>query len=36
MNALGIHILRFSDDEVMNDMENVLREIEGFIALKTH
>ena len=35
MNVLGIHILRFSDEEVMNDTENVLREIETFIALKT-
>ena len=31
MNELGITILRFSDFEVMNDMENVIRAIEFFI-----
>ena len=31
LKDLGIHVLRFQDDEVMNDMDNVLREIEGFI-----
>ncbi|HJY12233.1 MAG TPA: endonuclease domain-containing protein [Flavobacterium sp.] len=32
LNALGFHILRFSDDEVMNDIENVDRTIQNFIA----
>jgi len=31
MNEMGITILRFSDDQVLNDMENVLRAIEFFI-----
>jgi very-short-patch-repair endonuclease len=31
MNDLGITVLRFSDDEVLNDMENVLRAIEFYI-----
>ena len=31
MNELGISVLRFSDDEVLNDMENVLRSIEFYI-----
>ncbi len=31
MKSLGITILRFSDDQVLNDMENVLREIEAYI-----
>lgn len=31
MNKLGIVVLRFSDDEVLKDMENVLRAIEFFI-----
>lgn len=31
MNELGISVLRFSDDEVLNDMENVLRAIEFYI-----
>ena len=31
MNELGISILRFSDDEVLKDMENVLRAIEFYI-----
>jgi very-short-patch-repair endonuclease len=30
-NELGIHVLRFTDDEVLNDMENVIRVIEGYI-----
>jgi very-short-patch-repair endonuclease len=38
MNELGITILRFSDFEVLNDMENVIRAIEFFILEfeKTH
>jgi very-short-patch-repair endonuclease len=31
MNELGITILRFSDLEVLKDMENVIRAIEFFI-----
>lgn len=31
MNELGITILRFSDYQVTNDMENVIRTIEYFI-----
>lgn len=31
MNALGVYVLRFSDYQVFNDMENVLRAIEFFI-----
>lgn len=31
LNSLGIHVLRFSDHQVMNDMENVLRHIEDYI-----
>ena len=31
MNVLGITVLRFSDDEVLKDMENVLRAIEFYI-----
>jgi len=31
LKGLGIMVLRFSDDEVMKDMNNVLREIEGYI-----
>ncbi len=31
LKNLGISILRFSDDQVINDMENVLREIESYI-----
>lgn len=31
MNKLGITILRFSDYQVINDMENVIRAIEYFI-----
>ncbi len=31
LKNLGISILRFSDDQVINDMENVLREIEAYI-----
>src|SRR6187431_67089 len=32
MNALGISVLRFTDGEVLGDMENVLRAIEFFIS----
>jgi very-short-patch-repair endonuclease len=31
MNELGIAVLRFSDDQVLNEMENVLRAIEFYI-----
>lgn len=31
LNELGIHVLRFSDHQVLNDMENVLRAIEDYI-----
>ena len=31
LNNIGISILRFSDNQVMKDMENVLREIEFYI-----
>jgi very-short-patch-repair endonuclease len=31
MNEFGITVLRFSDAQVLNDMENVLRAIEFFI-----
>ena len=31
MNKLGISILRFSDNQVFNEMDNVLRAIEYFI-----
>ena len=31
MNDFGITVLRFSDDEVLNEMENVLRAIEYYI-----
>lgn len=32
MNELGISVLRFSDEQVLKDMENVLRAIEFFIT----
>jgi very-short-patch-repair endonuclease len=32
MNELGITILRFSDNQIFNDMQNVLRAIEHFIT----
>jgi very-short-patch-repair endonuclease len=32
LNNLGIHVLRFSDRHVMNEIENVLRVIEGYIT----
>ncbi|AEM72309.1 protein of unknown function DUF559 [Allomuricauda ruestringensis DSM 13258] len=31
LNELGIHVLRFSDAQVLNDMDNVLRAIEDYI-----
>jgi len=31
LSKFGIKVLRFYDDEVLNDMENVLREIEAYI-----
>ena len=38
MRSLGISILRFTDDEIAHDMENVLRGIEQYIIenKKTH
>ena len=38
MNELGIDILRFKDEEVYSDIENVLRTIENYIIKyeKTH
>ncbi|WP_431161576.1 endonuclease domain-containing protein [Flagellimonas beolgyonensis] len=32
LNELGICVLRFSDDQVFNDLENVLRTIEDYIV----
>ena len=31
MNQLGITILRFHDDEVFNDIDEVIRRIDGWI-----
>jgi len=31
LNELGIHVLRFSDFQIMNDIDNVLRVIEDYI-----
>ena len=31
MNQLGISVLRFSDEQVLKDMENVIRVIENYI-----
>lgn len=31
INSLGISLLRFTDNHVFNDMDNVLRAIEAFI-----
>ena len=31
LNSLGITVLRFSDHQVLNDLENVLRAIEDYI-----
>lgn len=38
LKELGIHVLRFQDDEVYNDIENVMREIEAYVVEyeKTH
>lgn len=38
LNELGVSVLRFQDDEVYNDVENVIREIEAYIVgyEKTH
>jgi very-short-patch-repair endonuclease len=35
LNELGLKILRFEDEEVMNDMDNVLSEIEVVHLTKT-
>lgn len=32
LNELGITVLRFSDYQVMNDIENVLRAVEDYIS----
>ena len=32
MNMLGIHILRFSDEQVLKDTDNVIRAIEWYMA----
>ena len=32
MNMLGIHILRFSDEQVLKDTDNLIRAIEWYIA----
>ena len=32
MNMIGIHILRFSDEQVLKDTDNVIRAIEWYIA----
>ena len=34
MNELGIHVMRFTDDQVLKDMGNVLREIDAFVDQK--
>ncbi|MFZ3274737.1 MAG: DUF559 domain-containing protein [Lutibacter sp.] len=31
MNELGITVLRFSDEQVLKDMENVIRALEDYI-----
>lgn len=31
LTSLGITVLRFDDEEVIKDMNNVLREIEGYV-----
>ena len=36
LNNLGYTIIRFTDDKVLNDIENVKRSITGFIDLKTN
>ena len=32
LNRIGVHVLRFSDDQVFNDLDNVMRGIHGYIA----
>ncbi len=32
LNELGVRVLRFSDHQVLNDMENVLRAVEDYIV----
>ncbi len=32
LNKFGINVLRFQDEEVFHDIENVIREIEGYIG----
>ena len=32
LEHIGLNILRFDDDEVMNDINNVLNDIEGYIT----
>ncbi len=32
LNELGVNVLRFQDEEVYNDVENVIREIEAYIV----
>jgi len=34
MNELGIHVMRFTDDQIMKDMGNVLLEIDDFVDRK--
>ncbi len=31
LRTIGFNILRFSDDEILNDINNVIREIEGYV-----
>ncbi|MBR9847093.1 MAG: endonuclease domain-containing protein [Algicola sp.] len=31
LNELGVHVLRFSDHQIMNDIDNVFRAIEDYI-----
>jgi len=31
LNSFGLTVIRFDDNEVMNDIDNVLRTIEGYI-----
>lgn len=33
LTELGYHVMRFSDDEVIHDIENVRRTIEGWIEM---
>ncbi len=32
LNSFGLTVIRFDDNEVMNDIDNVLRTIEGYIG----